>query len=312
MHTERQDQLTQEFTERLLILIREKTGHGPRTYGFEYEFISQDELSLDDMERLYEFLPTQGFSSEGASFISPSGVRVAFEPGGQIEYCSPALFREDEDGLRKILNAMKETNRAVYKALGIDYVPRDYIPGRAHSPLCLNSKRYINLHARMIKAGTRGLEMMKGTASIHLHVGIQGIQELLPLFLKLAELSKSSEFGMSSQRRDIWDNTDPTRCGLPLASRSLVKNSEEWLKEFVHFTLNAVDLDEKVPFRYTKNHTLQGFLNHMTTIFTDVRLNMKGPTLELRTPGTIPLEQFPRKWKTFVNVFSGGCTLNHE
>jgi len=296
-----QEELTKEFSRKLLNLLHDKTVKGPRSFGFEYEFLPKEILSLNDMVRLYAFLPKWGFSPDGAAFISPSGMRIAFEPGGQIEYCSPPLFPEEEERLDRILAVIEETNGAIHRELGIDYIALDYIPDRADAPLCLNSKRYLNLHARMPEAGTRGREMMKGTASIHLHVAILGLHELLPLFLRLSVLSRSAEFEMSPNRRDIWDNTDPTRCGLPPALQSPLKSIEQWVERFVRFTLNAVDLYDRIPFYKKRNITFQGFLDHMTTIFTDVRLNLKGPTIELRTLDSIPLEAFRVKWKVFVD-----------
>jgi len=38
----------------------------------------------------------------------------------------------------------------------------------------------------------------------------------------------------------------------------------------------------------------------MTTIFTDIRLNMKGLTWELRTLDSQPLDVFKKKWKIFI------------
>ena len=297
----RQEELTKDFSRKLLNLLRDKAVNGPRSFGFEYEFLPKEILSLDDMDRLYTFLPKWGFSPDGAVFVSPLGMRIAFEPGGQIEYCSPPLFPGEEERLDRIFSEIEETTETIHKELGINYIALDYIPDRADAPLCLSSKRYLNLHARMPEAGTRGREMMKGTASIHLHVAILGVHELIPLFLWLSVLSRSAEFEMSSNRRDIWNNTDPTRCSLPAALQSPQQSSEQWVEGFVRFTLNAVDLYDRIPYYQKRDITFQGFLDHMTTIFTDVRLNLKGPTMELRTLDSIPLEAFRVKWKVFVD-----------
>jgi hypothetical protein len=39
----------------------------------------------------------------------------------------------------------------------------------------------------------------------------------------------------------------------------------------------------------------------MTTLFTDVRFNLKGPTLELRTLDSIPINEFIPKWNIFIS-----------
>ena len=290
-----------ELTAKLIGLLKKNMVRGPRTFGFEQEFLSMEPLTLDDMNRLYAFLPFCGFLPNGAYFESSSGMSIAFEPGGQIEYCSPPIYPDETAKFDGLLRIIDDTNRAIRNKLGIDYAALDYIPGRASTPLCLESDRYVNLHARMPSAGTRGHEMMMGTASIHLHASIRSIEEILPLFTKMLNLSHREAFRMSYQRRNIWENTDSTRCGLPGPISDGPRNYVQLIKEFVVFALNAVDIEQKVPFNKKSNPTFDSFLNHMTTIFTDVRLNLKGPTWELRTLDSLPAEAFRSKWKMFID-----------
>jgi glutamate--cysteine ligase len=70
------------------------------------------------------------------------------------------------------------------------------MPGRKDAPLCLDSERYINLHSRLSVCGTRGLEMMKGTASIHLHAGLKKIDELPLILAAMIKMSEMDEFKM--------------------------------------------------------------------------------------------------------------------
>ena len=294
----------EDFTERLLALLSERAVTGPRTFGFEYEFLAKKALNLELMDELYAFLPTRGFSANGDRFDSASGMYVSFEPGGQIEYCSPPLRYGDRSGFERLLILIKETNAAIQKAMGIEYLAVGYIPGRAGAPLCLGSERYRNLHAHMPKSGMRGLEMMKGTAAIQLHVAIRNIQEIPKLFRKLCELSISKDFKMSPDRRDIWDNTDPTRCGIPSSDIRKIDNTRHLLREFVRFALLAEDIQENMPFMNLEDISFDKFIYHMTTIFTDVRLNLKGPSLELRTPDSVPISEFVKKWELFVSCLN--------
>jgi len=143
---------------------------------------------------------------------------------------------------------------------------------------------------------------MKGTASIHFHVVIRNTREIVPLFRKLWKLSFSEDFQMSRARRNIWDNTDPSRCGFPYRNLENIRTAQQLIEEIVGFALNAQDLVEKVPFRKTKNLDFESFLYHITTIFTDVRLNLKGPSVELRTLDSLPLAHFEQKWNKFVSL----------
>jgi len=61
-------------------------------------------------------------------------------------------------------------------------------------------------------------------------------------------------------------------------------------------------LGEDVPFADSSDVSFDAFLCHMTTLFTDVRFNLKGPTLELRTMDSMPLEGFRRRWHLFVSL----------
>ena len=183
--------------------------------------------------------------------------------------------------------------------LGIEYVATGYIPGRADSPLCLSETRYKNLHARMPMSGTRGLEMMKGTASIHLHARICNVKELAPLFYRMCEMATMEEFRMQDDRRDIWNNTDASRCGLPY---DIPEHSDarRTIEEIVKFALGADEIAQNIPFYETEDLSFETFMNHMTTIFTDVRLNVKGPSIELRTLDSLPFPQFKERWDRFV------------
>lgn len=286
------------YTDQLLELIQKRAWNDRRSYGFEYEFMPVTPLSLKDMDRLYNLIIESGFKEDGSSFYLPlANMYISFEPGGQIEYHSPPMFPDETDLFYETLNIIDSTNAEIFRELGIQYVGTGFIKDRHDAPLCLTAKRYKNMHARMPSCGSRGLEMMKGTASIHLHVAIKSIDELPLLFLKLREMSFSDDFKMQPERSNIWKNTDPTRCGLPFKR---VDTPQELINEIVRFTLKADDIGEGIPFETINNITFDSFLYHMTTIFTDVRLNIKGPTFELRTLDSMPLQQFETKWKKFI------------
>jgi gamma-glutamylcysteine synthetase len=291
--------LIHNITPLLLEHITGKFSSGPRTFGFEYEFLSKTPLDLSMMEQLYEFLPGSGFERETNCFRHKSGMSITFEPGGQIEYNSAPLLPEDTGGFEASLAVISRTNMDIEKGLGITYIPVDYIPGRIDVPLCLDSERYRFLHDRMSLSGTRGREMMKASASIHLHVVIRNREEFVPLFLELCKMSVSDNFKMGRERRDIWDNTDPSRCGLPYKSIDGNSTPIDLIRELVTVAAHADILGENVPFWKAADTSFDNFLYHFTTMFTDVRLNNKGPTLELRTVDSVPAKAFRSIWERF-------------
>ena len=131
---------------------------------------------------------------------------------------------------------------------------------------------------------------------------IREIQELSPTFYKLRDMATSEAFRMSDERRNIWENTDPSRCGQPYGNFSQPLGSMELLDEMVSFALKAETIGENIPLINTDDLDFNNFLYHLTTIFTDIRFNIKGPSLELRTLDSMPSEFFVVKWEKFIST----------
>jgi len=296
-----EDRILDHYTDGLLSLLRGSSADGPRTYGFEYEFLPGRILDLNDMNAIYEFLRSMEFSGKDGLFSGCAGMGIAFEPGGQIEFSSIPLTATDHDVFTCQLERIRNVLAGLRNKLGIDYIGTAYLPGRESAPLVLLSRRYRLLHERVGISGTKGREMMKGTAAIHLHIRVRNTSELIPLFEVMLTFSREKNFMLSPRRRSIWENTDDCRCGLPFTDVSGFATPEDLLKELVRFVLGAVELQSGRPFRDLENVTMDDFLNHMTTIFTDIRLNLKGPSVELRTPDSLPIDKFPDLWRTFVS-----------
>lgn len=291
--------LEKEYTEKLFGQLSQALVPGPLTYGFEYEFLPSGKISPAQVEELSAGLPRLGFKRQAdGSFKALNGLHITFEPGGQIEYGSPPLFGSDEEGFANLLDHIAVTNQVLEELYGVKYRALDYRPGRALAPLCLNGRRYREMHSLLIDNGGRGLEMMKGTASIHLHVRLRSLSEMVPLFRLLQKLVTDPDFAMSNSRRAIWDETEPSRCRLPAIG--MVENEKALLTHLVRHALSALDLSQRIPFVQLKEQSFSDFLIHLTTIFTDVRLNLKGPTFELRTMDSLPAEDFSKRWRRFV------------
>ena len=70
--TEDLNELENRFTDYLLDFLHNKVSGGQMTYGFEYEFISREALNLNQMKKIYLFLPEIGFISHNTSFVHES------------------------------------------------------------------------------------------------------------------------------------------------------------------------------------------------------------------------------------------------
>ncbi|MCD6429945.1 MAG: hypothetical protein J7L57_01840 [Deltaproteobacteria bacterium] len=291
--------LEKEYTKKLFEYLSRALVPGPLTYGFEYEFLPVGKMTPAKIEKLEAALPGLGFKRHtDGSFKALTGLHITFEPGGQVEYGSPPLFGSDEEGFANLLDHIAVTNQVLEGLCGVKYRALDYCPGRALVPLCLKGGRYRDMHSLFTDNGGRGREMMKGTASIHLHVRIRSLSEMMPLFLLLQELSKDPDFAMSDSRREIWDETESSRCQLPVIGK--LENEKMLLAHLVRYALGALDLSRRIPFAELKEQSFADFLIHFTTIFTDVRLNLKGPTFELRTMDSIPAKDFIKRWRRFI------------
>jgi gamma-glutamylcysteine synthetase len=297
-----------EYSQKLLTLLKDKITPGHRTFGFEYEFLPKLMLNLDIMQRIYMFLPEKGFERQGSAFVHKSGMYIDFEPGGQIEFHTEPLLPDEKDKFTQRLSLIKDILEIIKKELGIEYLAQGYVEGRKGSPLCLDSERYLNLHSRLSKCGTRGLEMMKGTASIHFHAGIKEIEELPLILATMIKMSDMDDFKMGPDRRDIWNNTDSSRCGQPFKARHDMTPSEI-IEIIVDHATRGYHIAKNLPFLETDDLSFDAFIYHLTTIFTDIRLNIKGPSLELRTIDSAPFDQFEIKWLRFITVFQEN--LNH-
>ncbi len=286
-----------DYAERLLRIILSKGNTLPRTYGFEYEFLPTRILQQADMILLDSTLRSWGYVPEGGTY-SCGGKQVVFEPGGQIEYLSPPLKGDDDAEVRGLLEWIGRTNRDILTCTGIEYIGTDYMPDRYDAPLLLSSPRYSMMHERFRKVDRRGPEMMKGTAAIHMHAAIVSEKDLESLFRIFSGMARSRILGMSSNRREIWDMTDSCRCGMVLAEED--SDAQTILQRIVEHAMNAVEFRTGEIFRSLDHMGFDDFLQHLTTIFTDIRINVKGGTMELRTPDSRPVSDFPPAWNEFV------------
>lgn len=273
-----------------------------RRFGFEYEFMPGRIMTVEDLAAVQRILTDMGYSTEPGLFRG-SDHYITFEPGGQIEFCSSPVLPSDTGTVASILDRSREVRGAIRSRLGLDYIPVGYIPGRKNAPMLLDKPRYHNLHALLATTGTRGHEMMKGTAAIHIHVALLSLEELPSVWGKVCELSQTPDFAMGPDRRHIWDNTDPSRCGLLCKGERIPSTDHrDFLMRVTDFGMSAIELGSGKPFGQLPNTGFPEFLDHLTTLFTDVRINMKGITLELRTLDSGPEQYFLERWQQFLNL----------
>lgn len=156
---------------------------------------------------------------------TPSGGRVTYEPGGQIEYSAPP-----SPSVSALLADLREVTGALCRGLaevgirlegrGVDPVaPVDEVPMQLDAP------RYRRMDAHFASIGSEGRRMMRQTASIQicLDVGAAPLRRwrllnaLAPYLVAIFANSPIYEGRLTeyqSVRRRIWSALDPARTGL--------------------------------------------------------------------------------------------------
>lgn len=294
----------------LVAELGRRSARRPRMYGFEYEWTPASVITPADFDRVRAALPRAGFRADGPETTAPwrdeTGTVITFEPGGQIEFDSPPLIiapgaRPTPDGpVERVLETAVRTTAIVAEHAGVRYHTVPYVPGRIDAPMLHDKPRYQNMHRRLGFAGHRGREMMKATASVHLHVGFVGLDEFVRAFGLLSALAVDPRFAAGPDRRAIWDDTDPTRCGLTAPAPG--DDARAAVARVVDLGLAAHDLYTDRPAGELDMND-DAFRTHLTTLFTDVRPNLKGPTLELRTPDS----RAPAAVAALVYDFAAAC-----
>ena len=217
-------------------------------------------------------------------FITPTGGRLTFEPGGQVEYAAPprtsvgALVADLHETVGAIDAPLNDAGIALVAA-GIDPLnPIDDVP------LQLTGERYRRMDAHFATIGPHGARMMRQTASIQvcLDAGPRPLERwtllnaLAPYLVAIfanspryaGELS-----GHQSLRRFVWGALDPRRTGLAW-------DATDPVGAYADFALGAPDVlhdGESPPFAPFGTLLADGRVgavdweSHLSTLFPEVR-----------------------------------------
>ena len=245
---------------------------------------------------------TEGSSAKGAPwFRLPSGGRVTFEPGGQVEYASPP--RATATHMLHDLTAAAATLRDACSAFGIRLLDcgLDPVNGPEQAPLQVRASRYRRMDAHFSRIGPAGARMMRQTASLQVALDIGAdafgrwrlLNSLAPVLTAVFANSRrygGHDTGFASYRAETWRRADPLRTGL-LSGRDPIG-------AYVDFALRApailLDGDDEParPFAAWVG-AIDGIADweqHLGTLFPEVR--PRG-YFEVRSIDAVPASQWP-------------------
>jgi glutamate--cysteine ligase len=235
-------------------------------------------------------------------FDLPAGGRLSFEPGGQIEYSSPAC--RSPSALLALLRAVVPPLRAAAANDGIELlaVGIDPLNSADRAPLLLHSKRYARMAEYLERIGPAGAKMMRQTAALQISLDLDDQPWLRWSVLNAAApyvtaifanspLYDGSPTGFRSTRAQVWRALDPARTGLPW-------DDGDPVGAYLEFALRAPAIllpqlhGEHRPFGDWLAHAqpaMTEWREHLSTLFPEVR--PRGH-LELRSCDAVPPRWF--------------------
>ena len=263
-----------------------------------------------------------------------NGASVTLEPGGQFELSGAPLrtMHEIRDEIAGHLAAVK----AVAEPHGIGFLTLGASPKwtRAETPL-MPKARYRIMEAYMPKVGSRGLDMMFRTATAQVNLDytseadmVRKLRVSLALQPVATALFANSPFtdgrpnGFLSARSQIWLDTDRARTGImPFAFEPGMG-----FERFVDFALGVPMyfvkrdgrlhdatglsfrdfLDGRLPILPGERPTLSDWADHLSTIFTEVRLKRY---IEMRGEDVGPPEMIVALGALFAGLLYDGAAL---
>jgi glutamate--cysteine ligase len=239
------------------------------------------------------------FEGQHLIALQKGSASITLEPAGQLELSGEKLetIHETCDEVSGHLRQAKEVGRE----LGVGFLGLGFHPTlkRADAPI-MPKGRYSIMRAYMPKKGNLGLDMMLRTATVQVNLDFSDEADMVKKFrvgLALQPLATAlfanSPFtegrlnGFKSYRSFVWTDTDPDRTGAP----GFVFDKGFGFERYVDYALDVpmyfvyrgryIDaagqsfrdfLAGRLPALPGEKPTLSDWADHLTTIFTEVRL----------------------------------------
>jgi glutamate--cysteine ligase len=236
--------------------------------------------------------------------LSHGRAAISLEPAGQLELSGGTLATL-HDTRAEFLAHFADVHRAA-DGLGLGFAPLGFHPTASRDAMpWMPKSRYGLMRRYMPKVGSMGLDMMTRTCTVQvnldyaseadmvrkLRVGL-ALQPVATALFANSPFTEGKPNGFLSYRAHVWTDTDNQRSGIPpvfFEDGFGFERYAEWLVNSVpmYFVMRDggyVDLTGQSFRRFIEGRldhpdtasigpaTLGDFADHMTTVFTDVRL----------------------------------------
>jgi glutamate--cysteine ligase len=232
--------------------------------------------------------------------LTRDNASISLEPGGQFEL-SGAPLADLHANWAELRNHLDET-RDVAGPLGIGFAPLGFHPLAQRDAMpWMPKSRYAIMRQYMPRVGRMGLDMMLRTCTVQVNLDfgteadmVEKLRVSLALQPIATALFANSPFlegkpnGLRTLRGRVWTETDPDRTGIPAVAFEdgfgFERFSEYVLDVPMYFVMRGGQLIDATgaSFRHFMAHGLPGrpdiqatmgdWSDHVTTVFTDVRL----------------------------------------
>jgi glutamate--cysteine ligase len=233
--------------------------------------------------------------------LKQAGAALSLEPAGQLELSGAPLA--DLHETKRELEAHFEEVKAVTKQLRMGFAPLGFHPTQTRAAMPWMPKgRYAIMRRYMQIVGTLGLDMMTRTCTVQVNLDYASeadmrrklrvsllLQPLATALFANSPFTEGRPNGYLSYRAHIWSDTDNQRSGIPRVmfedgfgfERYATWLTQEVPMYFVYRDGGYIDVAGRsfaefqagrVPELAGITATMGDFADHLTTVFTDVRL----------------------------------------
>lgn len=217
-------------------------------------------------------------------FTLPAGGTLTFEPGGQLEYSSPAC--RSPSALLAALRAVVPPLRAAAAAEGITLLavgidPFNPIEG---APLLLRTKRYSRMAEYLARRSPAGARMMRQTAAFQVGLDLDDepwlrwrvLNAAAPYVVAIfanSSVYAGTDTGCQSARAAVWRALDPARTGLPWSAEHPLDTYLDFALDAPALLMPAVDGEQRRFGEWLDRArvTMDEWHEHLSTLFPEVR-----------------------------------------